>query len=72
MLGCVGVRADAPPGEGDASTPTHGRQRELVSVEPHELAATSGELAPLGPGRFVIRSPTLRAEVGRTPRGAAL
>ena len=71
LLGCVGVRADAPPGEGDASPPTPGRQRELVSVEPLELAATSGEIAPLGPGRFLIRSPTLRAELGRTPRGAA-
>lgn len=71
LLGCVGVRADAPPGEGDASTPPNGRQRELVSVEPQELAATSGEIAPLGPGRFAIRSPTLRAELGRTPRAAA-
>lgn len=70
LLGCVGVRADAPPGEGDASPPTPG-QRELVNVEAQELAATSGELAPLGPGRFLIRSPTLRAELGRTPRTAA-
>ena len=71
LLGCVGVRADAPPREGDASPPAPGRQRELVSVEPRELLTTSGELAPIGPGRFLIRSPTLRAELGRIPRGAA-
>jgi hypothetical protein len=71
LLGCVGVRADAPPGEGDASTPAHARQRELVGIEPRELAATSGEIAPLAPGRFIIRSPTLRAELGRAPRSAA-
>jgi hypothetical protein len=68
---CVGVRADAPPSERDASQPPSGRQSELVSVEPGELAATSGEIAPLGPGRFAIRSPTLRAELGRSPRSAA-
>ena len=71
LLGCVGVRADAPPGGGDASTPLEGRGRDLVSVEPSELAATSGEIATLGPGRFAIHSPTLRAELGRTPRAAA-
>ncbi|HWO13568.1 MAG TPA: hypothetical protein VNN80_28900 [Polyangiaceae bacterium] len=71
--GCVGVRADAPPpSERDSSqSPASGHQRELISVEPNELAATSGEIAPLGPGRFAIHSPTLRAELGRSPRSAA-
>jgi hypothetical protein len=57
--GCVAVRADAPAPAG------------LAPVEARELIVTSGAIESEGPGRFVNRSPTLRAWLGTAPRSAA-
>jgi hypothetical protein len=57
--GCVGVRPDAPA------------RAELVPIEARELVVTSGAIESESAGRFVNRSPTLRAWVGRSPRSAA-
>jgi hypothetical protein len=70
-LGCVGA-PPAPPTPGPV--PAAGGAAPapaLVPIEARELAVTSGELTPDGPRRFSIRSPTLRAELGRAPRSAA-
>lgn len=69
--GCVGVRSDGPSGgstapNGDAST-----SAALVAIEPRQLLVTSGSIAREGPKRFSIRSPVLRAELGRVPRASA-
>jgi hypothetical protein len=64
--------AASPPA---ATTRSAGQAGEeppaLAAVEPRRLAATSGELQPLGGARFAIHSPTLRAELGREPRRRA-
>jgi hypothetical protein len=76
---CGGARPDASPstpdvGPGstsagsDAAPAAPGR---LVVIEPRELSLSSGAIEDDGPGRFVIRSPVLRAELGRSPRSAA-
>jgi hypothetical protein len=73
--GCVGIRPDqpGPDPQPSAPTPTSPGPRAvqapaLTAIEPRQLAATSGELEPLGGASFAIRSPTLRAELGREPR----
>ena len=69
---CVGVRPDTPPPDSSSrGTPSATGERELVSVKAHELTTTAGEVAPLGADAFAIRSPMLRAELGRVPRAAA-
>ena len=57
--GCVAVRADAPA------------RAELAPIEARELIVTSGAIESDGAGRFVNRSPTLRAWLGTAPRSAA-
>jgi hypothetical protein len=82
LLACGGARPDAstsapapgaeatPAGSGalGASPATAGL---LVAIEPRELSVSSGTIEDDGPGRFLIRSPVLRAELGRSPRSAA-
>jgi hypothetical protein len=68
---CVGAQPDAPAsGLTAAGGSGATAARRLVPVEARELAITSGEITPDGPARFSIRSPTLRAELGRSPRAA--
>jgi hypothetical protein len=78
LAGCAGVHPDLPGPDSrqPASTPASAVQPPaqatvLAAVEPRLLAATSGELEPLGGASFAIRSPTLRAELGRQPRRSA-
>jgi hypothetical protein len=76
LAGCVGVRPDrpSPDAKQPASPPGAPPPAEapaLTAVEPSRLVATSGELVPIGGARFAIRSPTLRAELGREPRRSA-
>jgi hypothetical protein len=87
LTGCVGLPPDAPePGSAPAASkaasktatslrpvpgPVATEAPVLAPVEPRQLAATSGELEPLGGVRFAIHSPTLRAELGRQPRRSA-
>ncbi|HTV25233.1 MAG TPA: hypothetical protein VMG12_41350 [Polyangiaceae bacterium] len=77
--GCVGVRPDAPPPDGNAAGPGIGGgedtgsrpSRALVAFEAGDLRVTSGAVESEAPGRFSNRSPTLRAWLGNTPRSAA-
>ncbi len=81
VTACGGARPDpstSAPAAGSASTPAHPASTgdavargALVAVEPRELSVSSGAIEDDGPGRFVIRSPTLRAELGGSPRSAA-
>lgn len=57
--GCVAVRADASA------------RADLAPAEPRDLVVTSGAIESEGAGRFVSRSPTLRAWLGTAPRSAA-
>lgn len=74
-LGCVGAQPD-PPASGSVTAagtaPAKGAAPALtlVPIDPRELVVTSGAIASDGPRRFSIRSPTLRAELGRSPRSA--
>ena len=54
-----------------ARSPATGARAPLVTIEPRQLSVSSGAIEEDGPGRFVIRSPTRRAELGRSPRSAA-
>jgi hypothetical protein len=70
-VGCLGAQSDPPtsgpvPAAGGAAPAP-----ALVPIDARDLAVSSGEITPDGPTRFSIRSPTLRAELGRAPRSAA-
>jgi hypothetical protein len=67
-LGCVGAQPDAPAAGVAPAAESRTTRAELVAFEPRDLSVTSGELSEEQPGRFAIRSPTFRAELGRTPR----
>jgi hypothetical protein len=77
VTACGGARPDpsasAPAGAESASarSPAAGARAALVTIEPRQLSVSSGAIEDDGPGRFVTRSPTLRAELGRAPRSAA-
>jgi hypothetical protein len=80
LLACGGARPDAStsaPATGAETTPAGSgalapaAPAPLVAIEPRELSVSSGAIEDDGPGRFVIRSPMLRAELGRSPRAAA-
>lgn len=79
VMACAGVRTDASasvPAGSAASTSTSAGSGPapvgpLVAVDPRELSVSSGVIEDGGPGRFVIRSPVMRAELGRSPRSAA-
>jgi hypothetical protein len=64
-LGCVSAQSDASAA---SLTPAGHDAAQLVAVEPRELSVTSGELSAQEQGRFLIRSPTFRAELGHAPR----
>jgi hypothetical protein len=71
VLSCVGAQPDAPAsGVATAGGSPTRAAGELVRIDARELSVTSGEIVAEEPGRFSIRSPTFRAELGRAPRSA--
>jgi hypothetical protein len=84
LSACVGAEARPPTAgakphaalpEANGRTPGEtlagARTPALAPVRPRELQVTSGSIVAGAAEQFGIRSPTLRAELGTTPRSAA-